>query len=296
MFRFSWLRCPCRWRWCCRCCCSWLLGGNQLEVLHGGNRYTSPKIQAPTLQLFMPPRSLVFQNQGHFRLFTVWHVIWYGSTNDFRKPWAAEVSGVVDRLWEGNAAERVFKGTGRKEDFWLTWHTATWLECWGGNRVHDAVHPTWPPCTKHIKLIGDMSNAIASIWHFWWDFFGIKPSTRSAWCWDKVARVWRWLCVIYYKLCSKKIRSEKTSIKRLVSCDSTKRVNNNSFKTIQIWTSWSDRAVYLSLPMYVLLDLEMLSASIEITYSVQVVLRVLLADSRNFPFSTSRAAARPNSA
>lgn len=39
-----------------------------------------------------------------------------------------------------------------------------------------------------------------------------------------------------------------------------------------------------------LLDLDMLSASIEITYSVQVVLRVRFADSRNFPFSTSKAA------
>jgi hypothetical protein len=35
--------------------------------------------------------------------------------------------------------------------------------------------------------------------------------------------------------------------------------------------------------MYVLLDLEMLSASIEIVYSVQVVLRCLLAVKRNFP-------------
>lgn len=47
---------------------------------------------------------------------------------------------------------------------------------------------------------------------------------------------------------------------------------------------------YLSFPIYVLLDLEMLSASIEITYSVQVVLRVRFAERRNFPFSTSKAA------
>lgn len=47
---------------------------------------------------------------------------------------------------------------------------------------------------------------------------------------------------------------------------------------------------YLSFPMYVLLDLEILSASIEITYSVHVVRRVLLAERRNFPFSTSKAA------
>lgn len=39
-----------------------------------------------------------------------------------------------------------------------------------------------------------------------------------------------------------------------------------------------------------LLDLEMLSASMEITYSVQVVRRVLFAERRNFPFSTSKAA------
>lgn len=48
--------------------------------------------------------------------------------------------------------------------------------------------------------------------------------------------------------------------------------------------------IYLSLPIYVLLDLEMLSASIEITYSVHVVLRVRFAERRNFPFSTSKAA------
>uniref|UniRef100_A0A2P2MFH5 Tubby-like F-box protein 8 isoform X2 n=1 Tax=Rhizophora mucronata TaxID=61149 RepID=A0A2P2MFH5_RHIMU len=36
----------------------------------------------------------------------------------------------------------------------------------------------------------------------------------------------------------------------------------------------------------------MLSASIEITYSVHVVLRVRFADSRNFPFSTSRTGLR----
>jgi hypothetical protein len=34
----------------------------------------------------------------------------------------------------------------------------------------------------------------------------------------------------------------------------------------------------------------MLSASMEITYSVYVVLRVLLAERRNFPFSTNKAA------
>ena len=39
-----------------------------------------------------------------------------------------------------------------------------------------------------------------------------------------------------------------------------------------------------------LLDLEMLSASIEMTYSVQVVRLVLFAERRNFPFSTSKAA------
>lgn len=44
--------------------------------------------------------------------------------------------------------------------------------------------------------------------------------------------------------------------------------------------------------MYVLLDLDMLSASIEITYSVQVVLRVRFAERRNFPFSTSKATMR----
>jgi len=39
----------------------------------------------------------------------------------------------------------------------------------------------------------------------------------------------------------------------------------------------------------VLLDLDMLSASIEIIYSVQVVLRFLFADKRNLPFSISTA-------
>ena len=47
---------------------------------------------------------------------------------------------------------------------------------------------------------------------------------------------------------------------------------------------------HLSFPIYVLLDLDTLSASMEITYSVHVVLRVRFADRRNFPFSTSKAA------
>lgn len=47
--------------------------------------------------------------------------------------------------------------------------------------------------------------------------------------------------------------------------------------------------IYLSFPIYVLLDLEMFSASIEITYSVQVVRLVLFAERRNFPFSTNNA-------
>ena len=42
-----------------------------------------------------------------------------------------------------------------------------------------------------------------------------------------------------------------------------------------------------------LLDLDMLSASILITYSVQVVLLVRLAERRNFPFSTIKAAKNP---
>lgn len=41
--------------------------------------------------------------------------------------------------------------------------------------------------------------------------------------------------------------------------------------------------------MYLLLDLEMLSASMEITYSVHVVLRVRFAERRNFPFSKGKA-------
>lgn len=48
--------------------------------------------------------------------------------------------------------------------------------------------------------------------------------------------------------------------------------------------------MYLNFPMYVLLDLDMLSASMEITYSVHVVLRFRFAERRNFPFSTSKAA------
>lgn len=42
--------------------------------------------------------------------------------------------------------------------------------------------------------------------------------------------------------------------------------------------------------MYVLLDLETLSAFMEITYSVQVVLLFRFAERRNLPFSTSKAA------
>lgn len=47
---------------------------------------------------------------------------------------------------------------------------------------------------------------------------------------------------------------------------------------------------YLSFPMYVLLDLDILSASMDIMYSVHVVLLLRFAERRNFPFSTSKAA------
>lgn len=63
-------------------------------------------------------------------------------------------------------------------------------------------------------------------------------------------------------------------------------VITNSFKDSKVKHV---RRNYLNFPMYVLLDLEMLSASIEMTYSVQVVLRVLFAERRNFPFSTNKA-------
>lgn len=49
---------------------------------------------------------------------------------------------------------------------------------------------------------------------------------------------------------------------------------------------------YLSFPMYVLLDLDILSASMDIMYSVHVVLLLRFAERRNFPFSTSKAAGK----
>jgi len=60
-------------------------------------------------------------------------------------------------------------------------------------------------------------------------------------------------------------------------------------KTRKATHSLAFQFYYLSFPIYVLLDLDMFSASIEITYSVQVVLRFLLADKRNLPFSISTA-------
>lgn len=58
---------------------------------------------------------------------------------------------------------------------------------------------------------------------------------------------------------------------------------------------WSDNEhssadAYLSFPIYPLLDLDISSAANDITYSVEVVLLVLFAERRNFPFSTSKAA------
>jgi hypothetical protein len=46
--------------------------------------------------------------------------------------------------------------------------------------------------------------------------------------------------------------------------------------------------------MYVLLDLDILSAFIEIIYSVHVAWTILFADRRNLPFSTSTAVEKQN--
>ena len=50
------------------------------------------------------------------------------------------------------------------------------------------------------------------------------------------------------------------------------------------------KRVYLNFPMYMLLDLEVLSVFINIVYSVQVGRECLFANRRNLPFSATTAA------
>ena len=58
--RLCWLR------WCRSCSCRsngcWRCWGNQLKILDRGNSDPSSKVEAPTLQLFMPPWRLVLEN------------------------------------------------------------------------------------------------------------------------------------------------------------------------------------------------------------------------------------------
>jgi hypothetical protein len=57
-------------------------------------------------------------------------------------------------------------------------------------------------------------------------------------------------------------------------------------------TIFNEHDNYLNFPILVLLDLEMLPETIEIVYSVQVVLRCLLAAKTNFPPSAVTTAQR----
>ncbi|KAJ9561378.1 hypothetical protein OSB04_006538 [Centaurea solstitialis] len=142
-------------------------GGNQLEVLDGGDRHPPPEIQTPALQLFVPPGRLVFKDQGQFGLFAVGRICGRRrGSHDLGKPRAAEFRGVVEGLGEGHAPERVFEGAWREKKLGLTWHGPAWLEGGGGDRVHDAVHPAGPTCAKHVKLVGDVGNVVAAARHF----------------------------------------------------------------------------------------------------------------------------------
>lgn len=152
----------------------------------------------------MPSRCLVFQNQGFWFPFLVFIASNSSSTN-FRKTRAAELYGVVKRLWEGNASKWVVKRA--RQELWLPRNGATCLKCWDGDRVHNAVHPSRTACAKDIKLICDVSYVIAACWDFGRNLFGIESTAWSAWWRNKSTGMWR-LSVVYYKFCSKEIWSE----------------------------------------------------------------------------------------
>lgn len=128
------------WLWWSGCSHSRLCSGNQLKILNRCNSDSSPKIQTPTLQLFMPSWGLVFENQGpHFSIIIIM---------DLRKSCTTKFNWVVKRLWEGDAPKWVLKRARKK--LLLSRYSATSLKCWGWNWVHAAMHPSWATGSKHI--------------------------------------------------------------------------------------------------------------------------------------------------
>ena len=70
-----------------------------------------------------------------------------------------------------------------------------------------------------------------------------------------------------------------------ISKYNTRQINAVSFEIkAVVSSSW-----YLIFPMYASVDLDILSAFIDIIYSVHVARQILFADKRNLPFSTSTA-------
>lgn len=183
---------------------SGLCGGNQLKILYRCNCHPTTEVEAPALQLLVPTGGLVLENQGP--RFAV--IIFVRQPSHLGKSWAAEFSGVVQRLWEWDAPERVFKRSWN--EFWLSRHHATGFKGWDGNWLHNAIHLPWTTCPKHVQFVCDLSYVVTPGWYFWRYFLGIETTACPPRRWD-VRTCRRRLRVVYQKLCAKEIRPAESS-------------------------------------------------------------------------------------
>ena len=147
----------------------------------------------------MPSRCLVPKNQ--WPLLPIFVII--PGYNYVREPRATEFNRLVDGFREGDAPERVLKGT--REEIGLARDRAAGIKGRGWDRMHGTVHPTWATGAQYIQLVSDLSDVIASSGYFRRNFFGVESAARPSWWRDNRPRV-RWLSVINYKFCAKKIR------------------------------------------------------------------------------------------
>jgi hypothetical protein len=191
------------WGWCSS---SGRRSGNKLEVLDRRNCHSAPKIEAPALQLLMPPWGLVSENQWSLLALVI--VSQCSVSNpvaahwDFRESCAAETHRMVHNRWlgEGNAAKWLINGAS-KDAVRLAWNSATSLKAWGRDGVHNTVHPPRAPSTQDIQLIWNLCYVVGSGRDLWRHLPGVEPTACFPWLW---CIAWR-LGIIYCKLCAEEI-------------------------------------------------------------------------------------------
>lgn len=110
---------------------------NELKVLHWSHSNPSIEVEAPALELLVPPGSLVFQNQQLVLLCCWWtcpksetiHTCWFWSE---KREWGKWIQ--VPR-----------------QEFGLSGGHTSRFDWWSGYGVHDALHPPWAP-VSHMYL------------------------------------------------------------------------------------------------------------------------------------------------